>query len=50
MNIEGDFKYTNSWQGDLERFKGEETIFLRDKEVYRAGYLGGLVDQREDQL
>lgn len=45
-----EFKYVNEWNGDLERFRGEEIIFFREQKVYKAEYLGGLVDQREDQL
>lgn len=47
---QGDFRYVNSWKGKLEDFSGEEKIYYKGEEVYRAGYLGGLVDQREDQL
>jgi hypothetical protein len=44
---QGDFHYSNSWQGDLENFSGIEKIFLNDKQIYQAQYLGGLVDQRK---
>ncbi len=43
---EGEFKYTNHWQGSIENFSGEETIFKNEKEIYQAQYSGGLVDQR----
>ncbi len=46
----GDFRYINTWKGNLQNFKGEEKIFYKNKEVYRAMYLGGLVDQRRDQI
>ena len=43
---EGKFRYTNSWDGDVERFSGEEKISKGEKEIYKANYTGGLVDQR----
>lgn len=43
---EGEFTYTNSWDGEVDRFSGEEQITQGDKLIYTAGYLGGLVDQR----
>lgn len=46
----GDFVYKNTWKGDLVEFTGEEKIYFKEQEVYKAGYLGGLVDQRADQL
>ena len=42
----GEFTYTNSWHGDIDRFSGEEQIKQRDEIVYGASYLGGVVDQR----
>jgi len=44
---EGEFIYTNLWKGDVERFSGEEKIMQGGKLVYKANYMGGLVDQRE---
>lgn len=44
---EGDFVYTNSWQGKIESFSGEEQITQGNKLIYKANYLGGLVDQRK---
>lgn len=41
----GEWRYENSWEGNTEKFKGEEKIFKGGKEVYWAGYIGGLVDQ-----
>lgn len=38
--------YTNIWNGNIERFSGNENIRNGAKEVYRARYIGGLVDQR----
>lgn len=44
----GKFTYKNSQKGDLERFFGEETIYQNKKEVYKAKYMGGLVDLRAE--
>ncbi len=43
---EGKFVYKNQWQGNLDNYNGEELIFRNDQEIYRAKYMGGLVDQR----
>ncbi|MFA5828163.1 MAG: DUF5680 domain-containing protein [Candidatus Shapirobacteria bacterium] len=43
---EGEYVYTNTWRGEADKFFGEEKIFLGDKLIYKANYLGGLVDQR----
>lgn len=43
---EGEFVYTNSWDGDVERFSGEEKITFQGNFIYKASYLGGCVDQR----
>lgn len=48
MFVEGEFTYRNSWKGNLDKYLGEEVILHKDKEVYRASYMGGLVDQREE--
>jgi hypothetical protein len=45
---EGEYRYQNSWKGSLERYTGEEKIEYKNKEVYSARYMGGLVDQREE--
>ena len=39
------WEYENKWEGDVEKFKGEEVILKDGKKVYWAGYLGGLIDQ-----
>lgn len=44
---ESEFTYTNIWNGEIERFSGEERITQGDKLIYKADYLGGLVDQRK---
>ncbi|MFA6094628.1 MAG: DUF5680 domain-containing protein [Candidatus Paceibacterota bacterium] len=36
--------YHNIWGGDAAQFSGEERIMQGKKEVYRAMYMGGLVD------
>lgn len=43
---EGNYSYSNDFQGEIDNFSGEEIIKLDGQEVYRAKYLGGLVDQR----
>jgi len=42
----GRFVYTNSHIGSIEKFKGEEKIYKNSKQVYKAMYMGGWVDQR----
>jgi hypothetical protein len=44
---EGEFTYTNSWDGEVDRFSGEEQITKKGELVYKANYMGGLVDQRK---
>jgi hypothetical protein len=43
-----DFEYTNKWNGEIDNFSGEEAIMHLDEEIYRAKYLGGIVNVRED--
>lgn len=43
---EGEFTYTNKWTGDVDRYSGEEQITQGEKLIYKAYYMGGLVDQR----
>ena len=45
---EGDFEYKNSYIGEIDYFSGEEIIYQNDQEIYRAKYIGGLVDQRKE--
>lgn len=45
---DGSFVYNNKWEGGIERFFGEETISKDGKEIYKAKYIGGLVDQRKE--
>jgi len=44
---EGEFIYANSWEGEVDRFSGEEQITQGDTLIYKANYIGGLVDQRQ---
>jgi len=46
--VEGDCRYENEWEGDIDNFSGEEKIFFGDQEIYQAKYAGGLVDQRRE--
>ncbi|PIP56746.1 hypothetical protein COX05_01425 [candidate division WWE3 bacterium CG22_combo_CG10-13_8_21_14_all_39_12] len=41
---EGEFEYINFWEGDMVRFMGEEQIVKGEDSVYKATYVGGLVD------
>ena len=43
---EGEFTYSNIWTGDIEKYSGEEQISQHKKLVYKANYIGGIVDQR----
>lgn len=45
---DGDLRYKNNWQGDIEKFSGEEFIIENDQRIYSAQYNGGLVDQRRE--
>ncbi|MDP3836752.1 MAG: DUF5680 domain-containing protein [bacterium] len=44
---EGEYKYINNFIGEVDNFSGEESIINKGKEVYKAKYIGGLVDQRK---
>ncbi len=45
--VEGDYIYLNNFIGEIDNFSGEESISFNGKEVYRAKYIGGLVDKRK---
>lgn len=45
---QANYKYINGIQGDLENFAGQELIFDNGKEIYKARYMGGWVDNREE--
>jgi len=42
---EKEFEYKNKWQGNIEKFSGEEKISKKGKIVYSANYAGGLVNR-----
>lgn len=44
---EGEYTYTNFWNGEVDRFSGSEQITQGDKVIYKADYTGGLVDQKK---
>jgi hypothetical protein len=44
---EGEYTYTNTWSGDVERYSGKEQITQGGKLIYEASYMGGLVDERK---
>ncbi len=44
-----EFRYENTWQGDIEKFSGEEFIAEKGKRIYIANYLGGLVDLQKEE-
>lgn len=46
--IEGDYLYLNNFTGEIDNFFGEEVIQHQGKEIYKANYIGGLVDQRKE--
>ncbi|MBI3384838.1 hypothetical protein HY030_01450 [Candidatus Gottesmanbacteria bacterium] len=43
---EAEYLYVNKWFGNLENFSGKEIIKIGKRVVYKANYMGGLVDQR----
>ena len=42
----GNLTYRNKWEGEVDRYLGEEVILQEEKTVYKANYLGALVDKR----
>ncbi len=40
----GDWLYENNWIGTIHDYQGQEVIIKKDKLVYKASYIGGLVD------
>ena len=46
--IEGDLKYTNSIEGNIEDFRQIEKIFIGDKEVYIGYFIGGRVSVQKE--
>lgn len=45
----GNYAYRNWFHGSVDNFSGWETIYLRNKKIYEAKYVGGLVDQRKEK-
>lgn len=45
MYKEWEYTYVNSFSGEVDNFFGEECIKYNGKEIYKAKYMGGLVDQ-----
>ncbi len=45
--LQGNYLYTNIWQGSIKNFWGQEKIKYQNQIVYQAKYLGGLVDQNK---
>lgn len=43
-----EYTYINYWQGNVENFSGEEKIKKNGKIIYKANYLGGLIDQKQE--
>lgn len=46
--IEGEWKYKNEWEGEVDKFKGEEKVYLNDEMIFWTKYIGGLVDVRKE--
>lgn len=44
---EGEYTYINVWEGELDRFAGEEQIKQSERLIYKANYIGGMVDRRK---
>jgi hypothetical protein len=42
--IEGNLRYTNSIEGNIEEFRQAEKIYMDEKEVYVAYFIGGRVN------
>ncbi len=43
----GKLIYSNTWKGTIEQYNGEEHITQERLIVYKANYMGGLVNQRQ---
>jgi len=47
-HVQGDLTYANTFEGEVDNFFGEEIIVSSGgREIYKAKYIGGLVDQRK---
>jgi len=45
-HLDLDFSYQNAWEGEIDQYFGKEKILYKGKQIYRAFYLGGLVNLR----
>lgn len=43
---QNNYSYINNFNGEINNFSGEEVIKFGENEVYKAKYMGGLVNQR----
>ena len=41
-----DYIYRNKWEGEIDGFSGEEVITQKGGIIYKANYIGGLINQR----
>jgi hypothetical protein len=46
--IDGDYRYSNKYNGEVDNFFGEESIEYNGKKIYEAKYIGGLVDKKRE--
>jgi hypothetical protein len=46
--IEGEYKYSNEYSGEVDNFFGQEFIKHNGKIIYEARYIGGLIDQARE--
>ncbi|HOF79306.1 MAG TPA: DUF5680 domain-containing protein [Candidatus Dojkabacteria bacterium] len=43
--VDGEFRYVNELQGEVDNFSGEEKIYKGNTILYVAKYIGGLLDK-----
>mgnify|MGYP000855927695 FL=1 len=46
--VEGNLKYTNNVEGEIDEFRQVEKIFIDEKEVYVAYFVGGRVNVQKE--
>ncbi len=46
--IDGSYRYSNKYIGEINNFSGEESIEYNGEKMYEARYIGGLVDQNQE--
>ena len=44
--VDGEFKYINELNGEVDNFFGEEKIYKGDTLLYVAKYIGGFIDKK----